>query len=162
MKVLELDRRRPVLRLKHTLTNLGSKAIVTDVYDHDFFVFDDRPVGPGQSVTLGFTPRLLKPLGTAAAIQDRTISFIATPSRKDTAQGYVEGYTGAAGEYRIVVQDQNTGARVVQSSASPLSKFYFWSTRRTICPEAYISLNIAPGRHQQWAIQYEFGAERSR
>ena len=161
-KTLEIDRRHPILRLKHTLTNLGSKTISTDVYAHDFFVLDGRPVGPGQSVTLGFAPQFPKPLGTAASVQKRVISFIATPSRNDTAQGYVEGYTGAAGEYRILVEDRNSGARVEQSSASPLSKFYFWSTSRTICPEAYTGINVAPGKSQQWTISYAFGPERSR
>lgn len=159
-KVLELDRNRPVLRLKHTLRNLGTKAIVTEVYDHDFFTFDDQPVGPGVSVALGFIPRAPKPLGSAVRLEAKAISFVATPSATETAQGYLEGYAAKPGEYRIEVLDSRSGAQIVQSSRSPISRFYLWSTRRTLCPEAYIALDIAPRSQQQWEIAYEFGAAK--
>jgi hypothetical protein len=158
-KTVELDKHGAVLSLKHKLTNLGTKTIETDVYDHDFFILDGKPVGPSMSVHLGFAPIPEKPFSPVATVAGNDVSFNQAPGRPNTAQGYLTGYTGKPGEYSIAVEDKDTHVGVEQTSASPLSKFYFWSTAKTICPEAYIHIHVAPGAEQSWTIRYQFKAE---
>ena len=55
-KVVELDRHGSVVTLHHKLQNLGAAPLVTDVYDHDFFMLDGQPTGPGMEVRFHFTP----------------------------------------------------------------------------------------------------------
>ena len=38
----------------------------------------------------------------------------------------------------------------------PLSKLVLWSIRTTVCPEAYIDLQVEPGKEVSWRIAYEF------
>ena len=47
-KRLSLDANGMGMTLSHTLKNTGTKMIDTKVYDHDFFVFDDKPAGTGN------------------------------------------------------------------------------------------------------------------
>jgi hypothetical protein len=56
-KTLSLDANGMGLTLSHTLKNTGTKMIDTKVYDHDFFVFDNKPAGPGMVVRFKFPPR---------------------------------------------------------------------------------------------------------
>ena len=49
-----------------------------------------------------------------------------------------------------------TGAGVRQTSDRPIAKLLLWSPRTTICPEAYIDLDVQPGKDTSWRITYEF------
>jgi len=153
-KTLELDAHEPVFTLKHSLTNLGAKPIDTNVYDHDFFMLDKRLTGKQDVVTMGFTPVAEKSLGAAAEIRGNAIAFTMTPDREHGAQGDLKGFTGRAGEYSVHLVDTETGTGILQSSASPISRFFFWSTPKTICPELYIPVHVAPGGKQAWEIRY--------
>jgi hypothetical protein len=156
-KTLRLDSTKPTLVLEHTLKNKGSKAIETNVYDHDFFVLDAKPTGPGMSVTFGFEPKLDHTAPeTLATVSGNELVFKDTPHRGYSVQGYFTGFTGKPGEYSFHVQDRESGVGVLQTSDSPLSNMYFWSTPTTICPEGYIAVNVAPGKVQDWKISYSF------
>jgi len=158
-KTVVLDKHGAVLTLKHKLKNLGTKTLETDVYDHDFFMLDNKPTGAGMVVKLGFNPVPDKPFPSVVTVSGNQIAFNMAPARRNSAQGYLTGYTGAPGEYHISLEDTNTHVGVEQTSTSPLSKFYFWSTPKTICPEAYIHIHVAPGKTQEWEIHYRFKAE---
>ena len=49
-KTVSLDPHEPVLTLRHSLKNTGTKTIDTEVYDHDFFMLDKVPSGPGMTI----------------------------------------------------------------------------------------------------------------
>jgi hypothetical protein len=156
-KTVRLNKHGAVLSLEHKLKNLGTKTIETAVYDHDFFMLDHRPTGPGMVVHLGFAPIPETPFPPSATIVGNDIVFNQAAGR--SAQGYLSGYTGKTGEYQILLEDMSGHVGIEQSSDSPLSKFYFWSTPKTICPEAYIAIHILPGKTQKWTIRYHFKAE---
>jgi hypothetical protein len=159
-KVLELNPAGSTFTLRHTLRNVGIKAIDTNVYDHDFFMLDGKPTGAGDTVTFGFAPVAKEPLGDAAAIQGNQIVFLQEPSREHTAQGYLTGWEGKPGEYHVHVVDTSTGVGITQMSDAPISNSYFWSTAKTICPELYIPVHVQPKKSQQWDIHYTLEAPR--
>ena len=161
-KTLELDAHEPVFRLRHSLKNLGAKAIATNVYDHDFFMLDKKPTGRQNIVTLGFTPIAEMPLGDVAEIRGDSIVFTGTPDREHQAMGYLTGFAGKADAYSVRVADRESGVAIRQSSHSPISRAYFWSTAKTICPELYIPIQVAPGGEQRWEIRYEMEALENR
>ena len=160
-KTVTLDKHGNVMTLKHKLKNLGTKPLETDVYDHDFYMLDNQPTDAGMVVKLGFAPTPDKPFPKTATINGKEIDFNAAPSGRTSPapQGYLTGYTGAPGEYSISIENTKTHVGVQQTSSTPLSKFYFWSTPKTICPEAYIHIKVAPGQTQEWEIHYQFKAE---
>lgn len=157
-KTLTLDKNGTTMTLEHHLKNTGKKTIDTQVYDHDFFMFDDRPVGQGVEVRFHFTPEPQGALGPAANVEGNNIVFQNTSGRHRGVAGYIKGFSDDPADYNFTVEDTNIKMGVQQSSETPLSRFYLWSTPRTVAPEAYIHLKIAPGESRSWNIHYRFFA----
>jgi hypothetical protein len=158
-KTLELDKSGTVIALKHELKNTGSKPIQTDVYDHDFFMIDGRPTGRGMTVRFPFTPKIQDSPDThfdpsMAKVEGNMISYLQELQPHQTVAGYITGYSDKASDYDITVEDQKIGVGIQQTSDSPIAKFYLWSIRTTISPEAYIHLDVAPNQTQSWTIRY--------
>jgi hypothetical protein len=157
-KVLKLDRRGAVITLNHKLNNLGTKPLVTDVYDHDFFMLDGHPTGPGMQVSFPFKPHPDKPLEPAATVEGNKIIYNQELVPKQTVDAYLTGYSASPTDYAIRVENTRKQFGVEQTGDSPIAKLYLWSIRSTISPEAYIHLDIAPGQTSSWTIHYRLFA----
>jgi hypothetical protein len=155
-KKLKLDKHRPILILEHELKNTGTETIDTEVYNHDFFMLDGAPSGPGMIVRFPFEPKAESALGNGARIDGKEIIYERELETGQTAAGALTGYSGNVSDYDFYVENRNTGAGVEQSGDLPISKIYFWSIRTTICPEAYVHLKIPPGQTAHWTIRYRF------
>lgn len=147
-----------VMTLEHTLRNTGTRAIVTDVYDHDFFIFDGQPTSPGMTIRFPFKPQPETPLGDAVELEGNNITYKEELQTKQTVAGYIKGFSDSAADYHFTVEDTKNKVGIEQSSDSPISRFYLWSIRTTISPEAYIHLDVAPGKTGHWKINYRFFA----
>lgn len=163
-KTLQLDKQGAVIALEHQLKNIGSKPIQTDVYDHDFFMLDGKPTGPGMTVRFPFTPKINASPDTnfdpaLAKVEGNEIVYLKELQPHQTVAGYISGYSDKASDYDITVEDKTTGVGVQQTSDSPIAKFYLWSIHTTISPEAYIHLDVDPGKTQSWTIRYRFFAK---
>ena len=157
-KTVMLDRHEPILTLRHSLKNTGTKTIDTQVYDHDFFVLDGAPSGPGMIVRFPFVPQAEKPLEPLAQIEGKQIVYKQELQAGQHVGSYLTGYSSKPSDYDIVVEDTKTGVGVEQTGDNAISRFNFWSPRSTICPEAYHHLVIAPGQTVHWNIYYRFYA----
>ena len=165
-KVLRLENDGKSLVLEHALTNLGSRPIVTDVYDHDFYTLDGKTTGPGMRVHFAFTPRSIPPptgqsdgtLEPAAAIEGSDLVYKQPLAPHQTVASYLGGYGPTSADYDITVSNTATGLSIRQTADRPISRLYLWSIPTTIAPEAYIHLNIAPGTTEHWTIRYTFQA----
>jgi hypothetical protein len=160
-KTLTLDKNDSVMTLEHSLKNTGQKTIDTDVYDHDFFMFDGKPIGPGMVVHFAFEPKAEDPIGSAAKIDGRDLVYMDALVPGKGVSGYLTGYSGKASDYDFTVEDKESKVGLQQTSDHSLSRLYFWSTRTTICPEGYIKLNVAPGETSRWTLRYRFFAPPS-
>jgi hypothetical protein len=158
-KTVTLDPHAPVLILHHSMKNTGTKTIDTQVYDHDFFVLDGAPSGPGMIVRFPFVPKAEKPLEPLAQIDGKQIVYRDELQPEQYVESYLTGYSSNPSDYDFVVEDTKTGVGVEQSGDNPLSLINFWSPRTTICPEAYHHLVIAPGQTVHWNIRYRFYAK---
>lgn len=151
-----------VMTLEHSLKNIGTKAITTDVYDHDFFIFDGQPTSPGMTIRFPFKPEPETPLGDAVALEGNNITYKEELKPKQSVAGYLKGYSASASDYHFTVEDTKNKVGIEQSSDSPISRFYLWSIRTTISPEAYIHLDVAPGKTSHWKISYRFFAPNTK
>ena len=158
VKVLSVSRDGSQLTLHHTLTNLGEHPMVTDVYDHDFFMLDGRPTGPGFSVNPGFAPVLQDSLAPYALLKNGTIVYQQALPAHGSAATYITGFDPNASGYRIRVEDTVSKTGIEQTADRPMEKFYLWSIRSTVAPEAYIHLEIPPGKSESWTIRYKLFA----
>lgn len=155
-KVLRLDDHQPILTLEHELKNTGSVTIDTYVYAHDFFMIDDAPTGPGMVVRFPFAPRAEPGFQNGARIEGKEVVYDRELQTGETAQSVLTGYSDQASDYDFFVENRKTGAGVEQSGDLPVAHFNFWSIRTNISPEAYVHLNVAPGKSGRWTIQYRF------
>jgi hypothetical protein len=153
-KVLKLDRHGAVVTLSHKLKNLGAKPLVTDVYDHDFFMLDGEPTGPDLQVSFPFKPHPDAPLEPAATVEGNRVVYNQELAPRQTVAAYLTGYSGSPTDYAIRVENTRKRFGVEQTSDSPIAKLYLWSIRSTISPEAYIHLDIAQGQTGTWTIHY--------
>ena len=155
-KRLSLNRDGSGLRLEHTLKNLGKQPIETDVYDHDFFMLDGQPTGPGFVLHLSFAPKAEDSLGPKVSIEGNEIRYVAEVNPGETVAGYLTGYESRQSGYSIRLENTRTHNIIEQTADRPISRFYLWSIHSTICPEAYIHLSVPPGQSQSWTIAYRF------
>jgi len=158
-KNLRLDPHLPVLFIEHQLKNTGTQPIVTEVYDHDFFMLDNAPSGPGMTVTFPFEPKTEKPLGSGVQINGKQIVYTHELQTGESGYGPITGFSASPADYDITVENTTTGVGVQQTSTSPIARMVFWSIPTTICPEAYIHLDIPPGQTARWTIRYRFFAK---
>ena len=157
-KTLTLDKGQPVMILQHSLKNTGKKTIETYVYDHDFFMLDGKPTGPGMVVHFKFEPKPQGEIGAAAKIEGNDLLYVDWLAPHKGVAGYLKGYSDDIRDYDFTVEDIRSKVGVQQTSDHSLARLYFWSTQTTICPEGYIKLSVAPGKTTHWALRYRFFA----
>lgn len=158
-KTLSLDAHGAVLSLEHSLKNIGTATIDTEVYDHDFYMIDKHPTGPGMVVHFPFEVQATKPLGVNATIEGHDLVYLNELKPHETVMSYLTGYSDKVSDYDITIENRETKAGVEQTSNTPISKINFWSIRTTICPEAYVHLVIPPGKTGHYTIHYRFFAD---
>jgi hypothetical protein len=147
---------RSGMTLDHRLRNTGRKPIESSVYEHNFLMLDGAPSSPDVTVTLPFEPRPTKGFGGFAEVRGKQIAYLKELAQGETILTFLEGFGTTAHDYDIRVENRKSGAGVRQTSDRPISRFNFWSIRTTVCPEAYIDMNIPPGKEFTWRIAYDF------
>ncbi|GAB4039393.1 hypothetical protein [Spirosoma jeollabukense] len=160
-KTLTLTKGKPELVITHSLKNTGRRAIETMVYNHNFFVIDQQPAGPGYVVTLptnNLSAEGGKGVGDLVKLQDNQLVYLRDLGKRE--QAYFPNLTaGKPVAYLLTVGNTKTGATVNVTGDREIAKLVFWSSSTTVCPEPYINLNVAPGRTFSWQIAYEYGVK---
>jgi hypothetical protein len=155
-KTVLLEKARPRLVLEHSLKNTGEKIIETDVFNHDFYMFDGQPTGPGVTVQFPFEPRATDDLKGLAAVQGKQLVYLRELAKGQSAYTGIEGFGKSAKDYDFRIESRRAGIGVRQVGDQPISKVVFWSIRTTVCPEAYNHFRIEPGHEAKWRVAYEF------
>lgn len=155
-KVVRLENNRMVI--EHKLINTGDRIIETSVYNHNFFMIDEDPIGPGYSVAFSFDLEAdPSGLNGFAEIAGNRIIYKKSMERGDqTFLGGVTGFGSTFNDYSISIENERSGGGVQITGDRPLSRLNYWSMYRTLCPEPYIDVTVAPGQEFDWVIVYEF------
>jgi len=157
-KIVQLTNEKPEMVLSHTLKNTGTRAIETSVYDHNFFVIDKHPVGPG--LTIGFPFNITgegNGIGELAEIEGNQIVFLRVLGNGETVScPMMKGFSSSQSDYDIRIENRITGAGIRITCDQPFLKLAFWACSTTACPEPYIKLKVDPGKEFTWKIKYEF------
>jgi hypothetical protein len=155
-KTVRLTNGKPQLVLEHSLKNTGSKVIETSVYEHNFYMIDDKPAGPDYIVKFPFDVRATADLKGMAETRGKEFTYMKELPKGPSVYTALEGFGNTPKDYDIRVENRAANAGVRQTSDRPLSKLVFWSIRSTVCPEAYIDMRIEPGKEFTWRIAYDF------
>ena len=157
-KTVLLKEGEPKLVLQHTLKNTGKHAIITEVYNHNFFVIDGQTIGPDIVIKFPFdvAGKWNNPEGPSI-IDGKDIKYTRELSTRESVMiEEVLGHGKSVRDYDFRIENLKTGAGVHITGNRPISKVVFWSNSRTSCPEPYIDLNVEPGEEFTWEITYEF------
>jgi hypothetical protein len=122
-------------------------------------MFDGVPTGPDHTVQFPFDlkPQGARPIPTdLAEIDGGTIRYKQELQNKQTVFSEFSGFGDNASDYDIKVENKKVGAGVRIQGDRPITKLIYWSIRPTLCPEAYITLEAAPGKETKWTYTYTF------
>ena len=158
IKTVRLVKGKPEMVLSHTFKNKGEKTIETLVYNHNFFVINNQPVGPGFSAEFPFNlSGVFRDGADIAEIKNNRLIL-----KRDLIKGEtifcagLQGFSQSEKDCDIKIENHTTGAGVRITCDRPLAKMVFWSCPTTFCPEPYILIKAEPGREITWSIYYDF------
>jgi len=155
-KVVRLVKGKPDMVLEHRLKNIGSKAIESDVYEHNFYMIDQQPTGPDVVVKFPFEVHNKVDFRGMAETRGKELVYLKEIEKGQSVQSELTGFGTDVKDYDIAEENTKTGAGVRQTSDRPVVRINYWSIRSTACPEAYIHMNIEPGKEFTWKIMYNF------
>lgn len=159
-KQVQLAIGKPEMIIRHTLTNNSNHIFKTQVYNHNFFLIDHQPIGKGYAVIFPHkidAQGILKGINQFAKISNNEIIFTNNiPNGKQVYIQSVKGYNSQSEQYEFSIENRITGAGVKVVGNNPLASMTFWSASKTICPEPFTDIYIAPGKTTTWDIRYTF------
>lgn len=157
-KTVKLIMKEAKMVITHCLKNKGKHTIETSGFNHNFFVIDKQPIGKGFE--LSFPNNILgigRGLGDIFDIQENKIIFNRTMQQDESfACKYLEGINNSIEDFKINVDNFNTGAGVKITGNQPLSRLRLWGNSKAICPETYIDIKVLSGEEFSWSYSYEF------
>lgn len=140
------------LTISYRLENVGERPIATHEYCHNFLAIDGRPIGPGYALRTAFDlpadawPGPLRACG-------REVRFDAPPDR--AFYRAVTDLPSQPGLWWELSHDE-VGARVRETTDVPWERLAVWGTPRVVSAEAFVALDVAPGRTRCWRRSYVF------
>jgi hypothetical protein len=142
--------------IEHALRNTGKKPISTYQYNHNFFVMGE-PTGPETSVHFPFELKPKQPFKSEfAELRDGKLVYTSELPKGPSVFSEFEGFGSTSKDFDIRVENRKAGTGVRIQGDQPIQKVIFWSIRTTVCPEPYISIDVAPGKEQKWTYRYTF------
>jgi hypothetical protein len=156
-KTLRLTPGKPELVIEHSLRNTGKKTIQTSVYDHNFFVPDQQPPGPGTVVRLPFNIQTAQPPESGLAeVRGNELIYLKKLEGEQRVTAAITGYGSTAKGYDVRVENAKAGIGFRVKGDRPLSSVYLWSIRSVVSLEPYIDMSIDPGKTFTWRYTYEY------
>ena len=153
-KTIEMERSSASFIVRHTLENTGAHPFAQTHYCHNFLRIDDAPVGPGTSIELPFDARLSKTDDGVLVARGRRIELTREPRADEDFFALVTGYGKTAEHNAMTVRGRDAAVRI--SGSDPLYRLQVFGTGRTICPEPFVAIDLAPGKSHSWTIRYNF------
>jgi hypothetical protein len=149
-KKLILPDGKPELLIEHELINTGSKRIVTNQYNHNFISIDKKPIGPEYRVDFKFRVRPTRKFPAGVKKKGNSIWAI-----NKTVFNPVTGCNNIKNNLVTVTHEPSGKGIKISGNFVPFRFWLFWNTR-TICPEPFFHIDIAPGEKISWTRRYEF------
>jgi len=155
-KKVHLVKGKPQMVLEHTLTNTGTKAIKTDVYNHNFFTIDNEPTGPNIVVKFAFPVSGTRE-SPMAIITGQQIEYLRELEPDEYISfGQIQGYSNTVEENDFRIENLKTRAGVRITGDRPFTRIVYWANPKTSCPEPFIDIDIQPGKSFLWTVTYDF------
>jgi hypothetical protein len=157
-KTVELAPDKPVLTIKHQLTNRGARPILTEIYDHNFLSIDRQPPGPDIAIRLPFQiVPVLAPEKDLADFRGNQVVYLKTLTGEDRVYAIMRGFGESPADYNIRIESAHLGAGLTIVGDEPLKRVAVWSIRAVFAVEPFIEISAEPGQTATWTYEYTFG-----
>lgn len=143
--------------IKYDLENRGERPIVTNEYNHNFLSLAGESIGTAYSLKFPFqikpalfgetvNPEQLVQIGQS------DITFLATPSE---AFFFSNLSGGALVPAKWELEHTKLKIGISETGDFSTQSINLWGMGHVICPELFISINIAAGQSMQWSRTYQ-------
>jgi hypothetical protein len=144
------------MTIKYTLKNVGSKAIHTEEYCHNFISIDNNPTNSDYVLKFPYcaeseeTPDVLSVSGNEITwITQPQNDFYIVPGGFKSIENHA---------WELLHKPSKVGVREISDFV--IQKVAIWGKGHVISPEVFIEVDIEPGETQSWERVYEFFVER--
>ncbi len=122
-KKVSLVAGKPEMLIEHSLKNVGTRAIHTSVYDHNFLVLDKQPTGTGFTITVPFAIHSDQPPEKDfAEIRKNQIVYLKTLAGQDVVATPIEGFGHSSDDYKVRIENGNVKAGMTTQRGSATGK----------------------------------------
>ena len=157
-KTIRLVENQSIMQVSHVLRNTGNQQIKTFGFNHNFLVIDNQTIGKDFEMT--FPVEVSgegRGLGDIFDFEGNQILFKRNIIGDESiAIKHLNGLNNNVDNFDVRIHNSKTGVGVKINGNQPLSRFRLWGTSKTICPETYIDIKVAPGETFSWSYFYEF------
>jgi len=152
-KRIEINGEYPMFTVYHTLENIGSKIIDQTFYCHSFYRVDDYKIGGNYILEFPFVLESeLKWRGFAFTEKNRLLFHKPV---EQWAFNLLKGFKSITEHNRVTIFNKDTNTAMHIKGSEPPVRVNFYATPLTVCPEAFISINLESGEAMSWENSYK-------
>lgn len=156
-KVIRLTPGKPEMVIEHSLKNIGTLAIQTRQYNHNFLVLDKTATGPDFVISLPYQVKAANPPNPLfASVEGNRIVYKKRLENQESVAMSFQGFGSDPKDYDVRVESQSIGAGVRITSDRPVANMSLWSIRSNISVEPDIDINLGPGASMNWTYTYTY------
>jgi hypothetical protein len=155
-KKITLSKDKPDFTIAHSLKNTGTKPIETSQYNHNFFIIDNTPIGTDYMLNFPFDVKMRRDLKGAMEAKGGEFYFNRNLVENESLFTEIDGFSNDPKDYDITILNKKTGAGVIIKGDKPLVHVNFWTMKLTVCPEPFVSVDLALNEQKDWSITYSF------
>ena len=156
-------------RISHSLKNIGTIGLRTDVYNHNFFTLGLLETGPGRTLDFPFSPDGdWRAEYSEVGFSDKGIRFTRTLREGESVftGNLHQAAPAPSGCIPAILEpvcspnafelcESATGRGVVASCSEPMTRAVFWANHRIACIEPYIDVSLELGHEFRFHIDYK-------
>lgn len=143
--------------LEHRLHNLGTVALTTPLYDHNFLTVDGGPVRGGTSITVPYQIKpTLQPNAKAVEVHGSRAIYQADLEAQGKVTFGLQGFGSAASDYDFTVAEPRSGISVRMQADRPLVDASVWSIAPVLAVEPFLRVDAPPGGDFRWTYTYTY------
>jgi hypothetical protein len=156
-KTVQLTPGKPEMVLEHSLRNRGTRAIHTNVYNHNFLTLDEQPPGPGVTISVPFQIQSTHPPDKRLAeIRGNKIVYLDALKDRNVVATPIEGFSDNASDHIVRIEDTRISAGMKIQADRPLWRESLWSIRTVLAVEPFVEITVEPGAEFTWKNTYEY------
>ncbi len=156
VKELILTNQPNGLIIEHQLTNTGTKRIVSNHYSHNFIRLNDTDIDKRYQIDFNFTPIAVNNVRSRLSLKGKR----AIPLGKGTIFTPMYGFSKTS-DSQLILSLIPDNLKLTITLDQPMIRFWLFASNRTLCPEMFTHIDLAPGQTKRWVRRYEVSNSES-